>query len=162
MEYNLLRLRNNLDKYIPVDLTYTFNEEQLKGTDLLSLENVKIIGEIYKDSLDELNLNVSVEGIFKLPCAITLKEVEYPFNVKIEGTIEELMGENEEFVKKDENTLDIFPIIWENILMEIPMRVISEGAEDQISNLEGNGWKVITDEEEDIVNPALAKLKDLL
>ncbi len=35
--------------------------------------------------------------------------------------------------------------------MEIPMRVVSEGAEDQISNLEGNGWKVITDEENDIV-----------
>ena len=42
------------------------------------------------------------------------------------------------------------------------MRVVSEGAEDQISNLEGNGWKVITDSEEDIINPALAKLKDLL
>ena len=162
MEYNLLRLRNGLDKYILVDLTYTFSEEQLKGTDLLKLEDVKIIGEIYTDSLDEVCLNVNVDGVFKLPCAITLKEVDYPFNVKIEGTIEELMGENEEFVKKDENTLDIFSIIWENILMEIPMRVVSEGAEDQISNLEGNGWKVITDEEEDIINPALAKLKDLL
>ena len=162
MEYNLLRLRNNLDKYISVDLTYTFSEEQLKGTDLLELKDVKIIGEIYKDSLDELNLIANVKGIFKIPCAVTLKPVDYPFDIKIEGTIDELMGENEEFVKKDENTLDIFPIIWENILMEIPMRVISEGAEDQISNLEGNGWKVITDKEEDIINPALAKLKDLL
>ena len=145
MEYNLLRLRNNLDKYIPIDLTYTFSEEQIKGTDLLELKDVKIIGEIYKDSLDDICLNVNVEGVFKLPCAITLKEVDYPFNVKIEGTTSELMGENEEFVKKDENTLDIFPIIWENILMEIPMRVVS-----------------ITDQEEDIINPALAKLKDLL
>ena len=162
MEYNLLRLRNNLDKYISVDLTYTFDKEQLKGTDLLELKDVKIVGEIYKDSLEEICLNVNVEGIFKLPCAITLKPVEYPFAIKIEGSTNELMGENEEFVKKDENTLDIFPIIWENILMEIPMRVVSEGAEDQISNLEGNGWKVITDEENDIINPALAKLKDLL
>ena len=162
MEYNLLRLRNNLDKYISVDLTYTFSEEQLKGTDLLELKDVKIIGEIYKDSLDELNLIANVKGIFKIPCAVTLKPVDYPFDIKIEGTIDELMGENEEFVKKDENTLDIFPIIWENILMEIPMRVVSEGAEEEISNLEGNGWKVITDEENDIINPALAKLKDLL
>ncbi len=162
MEYNLLRLHNGLDKYISVDLTYTFSDEQMKGTDLLELKDVKIVGEIYKDGLDEVCLNVNVEGIFKLPCAITLKPVDYPFSVKIDGTIEELMGENEEFVKKDENTLDIFPIIWENILMEIPMRVVSEGAEDQISNLEGNGWKVITDEENDIINPALAKLKDLL
>ena len=160
MEYNLLRLRNNLDKYISVDLTYTFSEEQLKGTDLLELKDVKIIGEIYKDSLDELNLIANVKGIFKIPCAVTLKPVDYPFDIKIEGTIDELMGENEEFVKKDENTLDIFPIIWENILMEIPMKVVS----DQVGDVQtsGNGWRLITEEDSKSINPEFEKLKDLL
>ena len=162
MEYNLLRLKNDLERFIPIEEEYSFSKEQLKGTDVISLDNMKVVGEITKDAIDNIYLNVDVSGTLVLPCAITLKPVDYPFNIKIEGNIDELVEENEKSVKKDENTLDIFPIIWENILMEIPMRVVSKGAEEELSNLEGNGWKVITEEDNGEINPELAKLKDLL
>ncbi len=162
MEYNLLRLKNDLERFIPIEEEYSFFKEQLKGTDVISLDNMKVVGEITKDAIDNIYLNVDVSGTLVLPCAITLKPVDYPFNIKIEGNIDELVEENEKSVKKDENTLDILPIIWENILMEIPMRVVSKGAEEELSNLEGNGWKVITEEDNGEINPELAKLKDLL
>lgn len=162
MEYNLLRLKNGLDEFISIDEIYSFSKEELKGTDVISLNDVKVVGEITKDAIDELYLDINVRGTLVLPCAITLKPVNYPFDIKIEGNIDELVGENEKSVKKDENTLDILPIIWENILMEIPMRVVSKGAEEELSNLEGNGWKVITEEDNGEINPELAKLKDLL
>ena len=162
MEYNLLRLKNDLEKFIPVDESYSFLKEELEGTDVISLDDVKVSGEITKDAIDNLYLNIDVKGVLVLPCAITLKPVNYPFDIKIEGNIDELVEENEKSVKKDENTLDILPIIWENILMEIPMRVVSEDAEEELSNLEGNGWKVITEEDDGEINPELAKLKDLL
>ena len=162
MEYNLLRLKNNLEQFIPIDTHYSFSKEELSGTDIISLNDVKIVGEINKDATYNICLNVEVSGVLVLPCAITLKPVDYPFNIKIEGNIDELIGENEKSVKKDENTLDILPIIWENILMEIPMRVVSKGAEEELSNLEGNGWRVITKEDNGEINPELAKLKDLL
>ncbi len=162
MEYNLLRLKNDLERFIPIEEEYSFSKEQLKGTDVISLDNMKVVGEITKDAIDNIYLNVDVSGTLVLPCAITLKPVDYPFNIKIEGNIDELVEENEKSVKKDENTLDILPIIWENILMEIPMRVVSKGAEEELSNLEGNGWKVITEEDNGEINPELAKLKDLL
>lgn len=162
MEYNLLRLKNDLDEFISIDESYSFSKEELKGTDVISLNDVKVVGEITKDAIDELYLDINVSGTLVLPCAITLKPVNYPFDIKIEGNIDELVGENEKSVKKDENTLDILPIIWENILMEIPMRVVSEDAEEELSNLEGNGWKVITEEDDHEINPELAKLKDLL
>lgn len=162
MEYNLLRLKNDLERFIPIEEEYSFSKEQLKGTDVISLDDMKVVGEITKDAIDNIYLNVDVSGTLVLPCAITLKPVDYPFNIKIEGNIDELVEENEKSVKKDENTLDILPIIWENILMEIPMRVVSKGAEEELSNLEGNGWKVITEEDNGEINPELAKLKDLL
>ena len=162
MEYNLLRLKNGLDEFISIDEIYSFSKEELKGTDVISLNDVKVVRKITKDAIDELYLDINVRGTLVLPCAITLKPVNYPFDIKIEGNIDELVGENEKSVKKDENTLDILPIIWENILMEIPMRVVSEDAEEELSNLEGNGWKVITEEDDGEINPELAKLKDLL
>ena len=162
MEFNLLRLKNNLDTFIPVNLVYSFDRKDLEGTDIIRLDNISITGRIYKNSLDEISLDINIKGSAILKCAITLNEVEYPLNISISNTVDELLNENNEIVKKDENTLDILPIIWENILMEIPIRVVSEGAEAQISNLKGNGWRVITEEDNSDINPELAKLKDLL
>jgi len=161
MEFNLLRLKNGLDKYIDIDLTYSFTKEEIEGTDLLSLNNVKIKGEITKNAIDDIMIHLNVSGQMELPCAITLVPVIYPFEVEIDGSREELIDEQAENAKKDENILDIFPIIWENILMEIPMKVVSPGSEDKLTNLQGDGWRVITEEEKEI-NPELAKLKDLL
>ena len=94
-----------------------------------------------------------------IPCAITLKPVKYPFSIQIEGDLNEIVEENAEKYLNSKNTLDILPIIWENILMEIPMRVVSEGADD--ITLEGDGWKLITGDEK-VENTELSKLKDLL
>ena len=101
MEYNLLRLKNDLDEFILIDESYSFSKEELKGTDVISLNDVKVVGEITKDAIDEIYLDINVSGTLVLPCAITLKPVNYPFDIKIEGNIDELAGENEKSVKKD-------------------------------------------------------------
>ena len=109
----------------------------------------------------EYEISMEVTGTMILPCAVTLKPVEYPFQLKIEGNLEQILQEIDENAKKIENSIDILPIIWENILMEIPMRVVSKEAEEV--HLEGDGWKLVTDKDSvKETNPALAKLKDLL
>ena len=148
MKYDIIRLNNNIVKSIEVNEIYSFTQEELSGTDLLKLDNVKIEGEIIKNSLGNIELNLYVEGVMVLPCAITLKPVNYPFNVEISGEIEELMENFEENERNFQNSIDILPIIWENILMEIPMRVVSEEAENNNITTEGNGWKFVTEEEE--------------
>ena len=160
MEFNLLRLKNNLEKNILIDMTYSFDEELLKQADLLDLKDVTIQGDIHKDCLDEIILEVDVKGVMELPCAITLKPVEHPFSFKISGNIEELLEEIDENAKKSKNTIDILPIIWENILMEIPMKVVSDDAD--LSALKGDGWRVITEDMSPEINSGLEKLKDLL
>lgn len=160
MEFDLLRLKNDLEKNIPIDLRYSFSKDYLDMTELIKLDNVHIIGDLHKDVLDNIVLSVTVAGIMVLPCARTLKPVDYPFNINIEGNVEELMEEIDKKSKKSENTIDILPIIWENILMEIPMRVVSDDA--NLSNLQGDGWRVITEYNKSEGNSELAKLKDLL
>ena len=154
MIYDITRLNNSIDKYINVDETDSFSKEELSGTDLLKLDNVKINGQIFRNSLGNIELNLIVDGIMVLPCAITLKPVDYPFNIEINGEIDELV---EEKSKKFQNTIDILPIIWENILLEIPMRVVSEEAKDV--TLKGDGW-VFTTEEEEKNNPFMDLLND--
>ena len=159
MEIDITRLKSGIDEFVDVDLDYSFSKEELEGTDLLELNNVKIKGMITKDTLENYSADLSVEGVMVLPCAITLKPVNYPFSVKIEGNLEEMLQEINENAKKIENSIDIFPIIWENILMEIPMKVVSEEAKD--IKLEGDGWRLITDNNREEINPEFAKLSQL-
>ena len=159
MLIDLIRLKNDIEKRIDIDFKYSFDEDYLKKTDLIKLDDVKVSGVITKNSLGDIQINLNAEGTMVLPCAITLEEVDYPFSIKIDKSLEELIEETSENLKKDENTLDILPIIWENILMEIPMKVVSKNAD--TSNLKGDGWEFITEERKK-TNPELEKLKDLL
>ena len=86
-----------------------------------------------------------------VPCSRTLKPTEYKFESEIEENIEE----NEEKTKKIKKTIDILPIIWENILMEIPIRIINPDAEEEI--MKGDGWELITSD--NIGQNAEAKLE---
>jgi uncharacterized protein len=158
MNIDLLRLKNNVDKIIEIEDEITFGKEQLENTELIDLKDVKVVGEFTKDSMDDINLYLRVTGTMYLPCALTLETVEHKFEFTIDDKLENVLEEVKND-KKIENTIDILPIIWENILMEIPMRVVSPNAKPE--KLKGDGWQFVT-EQKDNVNPELEKLKELL
>ena len=83
---------------------------------------------------------------------ITLEPVEHNFIIELE-----------EILEKSKNILDITDILWQNILVEIPSKVRST---DEDINLEGNGWRVISEEqfnkERNNSNNPFANLDELL
>ena len=158
MEIDITRLKSGIDPFIPIDITYSFTKEELENSGILKLDDLKIKGEISRNSLDDYNINIIVEGTMVLPCSVTLKPVNYDFSIEIDENLAEMAEEFAENVKNNQKTIDIFPIIWENILMEIPMRIVSDDISDV--KTKGDGWELITDEKSG--NSTLAKLKDLL
>ena len=159
MNIDITRLKSGIDSQVEIDMLYSFDKEMLKKTDIISLDNISVKGYITSNSIDDYDLDVNVDGIMVLPSSLTLEPTDYKFSIKIEGNIDELLKEINETLKKNQNTIDILPIIWENILMEIPIRVV--GDKNQNLQMEGYGWKLITEEEKKL-NPELQKLKDLL
>ena len=159
MNIDITKLKSGIQSQIEIDEVYSFSKDILDGTDIMSLDDVNIIGYITSNSVDDYDLDVNVSGVMVLPCSLTLKPVNYRFETKIEGNIDKLLGEINETLKKNQNSIDILPIIWENILMEIPIRVVSDDSANL--KLEGEGWKLITESEKRL-NPELQKLKDLL
>lgn len=160
MIIDLIKLKNNIIKKIDIDEIYTFDEEYIDKRDILELKDVKIKGYITKDSLDNYITDLKIEGKAVLPCSITLEPVDYDFKTEISGNLEEMWQEINGIDENLENTIDILPIIWENILMEIPMKVVSKDAEN--IHLEGDGWRLITDNKKEDTNPAFEKLNELL
>lgn len=159
MNIDITRLKSGIDSQVEIDMLYSFDKEMLKKTDIISLDNISVKGYITSNSIDDYDLDVNVDGIMVLPSSLTLEPTDYKFSIKIEGNIDELLKEINETLKKNQNTIDILPIIWENILMEIPIKVISPKAKN--IKAKGNGWELITDSEKE-GNHSLAKLKDLL
>lgn len=142
MNIDITRLKSGVDEYTVIDLQHTFTKEELQDSDILELPELKVEGDITYH-LDMFHLRVTVTGMMILPCAISLKPVNYPFSFEIDEDLDEDLQEN---LKNVQNSLDILPIIWENILMEIPMRVVSSDLSDVKTS--GDGWKLITEEDE--------------
>lgn len=152
MEIDLTILNNKSS--IDIDSDITFPKEDLTKAGILKMDKVHVQGSI-TPALDDYFISLNIKGKMDLPCSLTLKPVDFPFNI----VVEENLSEIDENFKKTQKTIDILPIIWENILMEIPMKVISPYAKDM--QTKGEGWELITDSEKK-GNNSLAKLKDLL
>lgn len=131
---------NYLNRFskLTIDEDFTIKNEYLENTDIRKLDNLHVTGEVEIDYEDNININLELTGTMILPCAVTLKDVEYTF----ETSIEENIGKFEEIFKKNKNSLEISEILWENIVLEIPIRVVSESAEP--SNTSGDGWELIS------------------
>lgn len=118
---------------VDVDGTITFPEEKLKSAGIIRLEDVSVHGKAIINYEDEIELDLDLSGKIYLPCAISLEEVEVPFATKIE----EIIGENN---INNNFYLDLSDILWENIVLEIPIKVVKEGV--QLETSSGKGWSV--------------------
>ena len=157
MELNLAVLSNGEVKEYDEDFTIT--SELYKSVGILDLKDLHVTGRIYLDSLSMLIVNLTVTGIMVLPDSVTTEPVDYPFTSKIE---EELDTNDENFIEyyqKSQNILDIMKILWENIVLEVPMRFTTT----KDAHLSGDGWSLGEDRnKDDQIDPRLAKLGELL
>lgn len=141
--------------------------ESLKNNDIRQIDLVQVTGMCTADQ-EELIFSYSIKGKMILPCARTLVDVPYSFDINatdIFSTSEQLDADDEEDGVHQvlEETLDLKPYIKENIILETPYRVFSneKGLE------EGEGWAFYVEdehqkEEKEKIDPRLAKLKRLL
>lgn len=142
---------------IPVDSVFDISKDYLKNTDMRDISPIKVTGYVSNNE-EEYELNINVSGEMILPCARTLKDVKYPFSIDISEPIGE---NNENSLEIVQNSIDIFPIIWQYILMDVPLRVLHPDAKD--FHMEGEGWHLITeDDKKEVIDPRLAKLKDYI
>ena len=156
MELNLAELTNGSVTY---DNDFVINADTYKEVGILDLKNLHVTGDISLNSVSMLAVNLTVTGIMVIPDSVTTEPVDYPFTSKIEEEYD-INDENFlEYYQKEQNILDIMKILWENIVLEVPMRFTA--TED--AHLSGDGWSLGLDKnKEEQIDPRLAKLSELL
>lgn len=144
---------------LEIDADVTLSKELYQNADILDLQNVHIMGNVKYDYENHLVLELQVKGEFQLEDAITLEPIVYPFTCEVEEKLENISEYCGKFYEKSKNTLDISEILWENIVLEIPIRATNANLSNL--NLQGSGWEMAQSEIEKI-DPRLEKLTELL
>ena len=142
---------------IIIDETLTYDKECYKNTSIKELKPVKVSGKIFYNISDEIELDVDVEGMMILEDSITLDPIEYPYSFNINEIVNETNDEIKEYYQNSKNTLDIMPILWQNIVLEVPISITKE----KDAHLSGEGWELKNNDEKNI-DPRLAELSKLL
>lgn len=141
---------------LKLDESINFEGYDLKSVGIEELKDVKLNGSVKINIADEVILKANLSGTMILLDAIDSSEIEYPFNIEIE----ENLTDNDEYnLEKTQNTLDIMNVLWQNIVLEVPMRVVKK--ENENVSLQGEGWELISDDTKK-VDPRLSPLMDLL
>ena len=131
---------------VPVEFDPTYYE----NTAIKGLKNILVSGKIYGGLSDEVEGELTVKGIMVLEDAYTLELVDYPFEFSME--------ENLKISQNNENILDITEILWQNIVLEVP---ISYSVTKEIPETKGEGWE-LNNQESKKIDSRFAKLTELL
>jgi len=143
---------------------FEYNEDLVFDKDIYSNEEIKdtknlhLEGYVYYNSAEILEINLEVNGIMILSDSVTLEDIEYPFSIKINEEYGLNDGYFKEYYENEQNILDIMAILWENIVLEVPMHLTNT----KDAKLEGVGWSLGNNKNSEEIDPRLAKLTELL
>ena len=141
MDIDLSLLHSNTVEVIDINNSYELTKDYYENTDIRELSSIDVVGQITRKENENNELNdyieCTIKGKMLIPDSITLDTVTYPFTIEYSDFIDENS-------LKNENMLDILAFLWENIVLEIPLQFTKEV---DYSKFQGNGWRLISEEE---------------
>ena len=156
MNIDLTSLHSHVVDKVDITNIYTIPEDYFGTTGVKKLEDIKVDGYVYlspsEDDIEEEvdSINCKIEGNMIIEDSISLEPVQYPFSINYDDIIEENC-------KKNENTLDIFSFLWENIVLEVPLQFTKV---EDFSKFRGDGWKLVSENELTENNNPFSELLD--
>jgi uncharacterized protein len=150
-ELNKYRLSNNTFDYIADFSTY-ITEDMI---DFIDVSPVKISGSFkVLEAFEQYLFEVKVECTLTIACAITLEPVDVPMEFETSLIFSKSLEDDNVYLIEG-STVDLDPVIWANILIEKPMRILSKNAYENFDE----SIVTLDDDEKIAVNP-FGKLKE--
>ena len=134
-----MELDLNFNNDYIIDEVVNIPSDYFKDTKVKKLDGIKVKGKFYYDIENNLSAKLKITGTMIIEDDISLEEIDYPFEIEFDDILEENL-------KNNQNTLDLFEFLWENIVLEVPLKFTKVT---NLSEFHGDGWKLIS--EEDIV-----------
>lgn len=151
MIVDITKLNQNIVSEINVDDDVVLEGEQFKDSDIIGLKDLHVAGNIKLNQEREAELDLKLTGIMIIEDSISLEELEHQISIDIQ----------EVFEKNDTNltnTIDISDILWQNIVLEVPLRFTNVR---DYSKFKGEGWKLLSEDDIQSSNNPFKDLEDL-
>jgi uncharacterized protein len=166
MKYSQRDLLQLPGHHLHFDAPVAFSPELFRDTPRLTrLDDVRAEGDgEYDSQMQRLELHLHVTGRMTCPSDVTGKAVTFPFDSEADETISFNTQDagDYEILSVEGSELDLVPVIFRQILLEIPIKIKEEGP---IDYPKGDGWEVMDEatyekQRASRIDPRLAALKD--
>lgn len=157
--------RNAHEKPYPFQGEVHVDELENMNNDIRKIDPLHVEGK-YSIHEDEIIFSFTIKGKMILPCARTLVDVPYPFQIKADEvfSLSPYYGEKEmedDIHQVEGEEIDLKPYVMENVVLHIPFRVFTDDEEAyKQAAFKGEGWEFISPEEkEKTIDPRMEKLQ---
>ncbi|WP_075528517.1 YceD family protein [Sporosarcina ureilytica] len=169
MKWSINQLQRYRQGNMPFDEMVNLESVIKRNPEIRAIAPVHVTGSC-KIGEGKVECNFQLEGTLVLPCARTWEDADFPFSIQSTETFgwdENVLQADDEIHPVEGDFVELNPIFEELILLEIPLQVYSERAED-MKKVDGKGWSYTTDEaysahleeSKPKVDPRLASLAD--
>ena len=148
MKWQIAKLVKQQTNQVVIDEEVDFSSLVERNSDVRELSNVRISGEgRVKASEKRVIFKLDISGTMTLGCALTLEDVIYPFRIQ---TTEIFTWNDDAYDETSDehlvtgNQIELAPIVWQNIFLEIPLKVVSDNAYEK---LKAQGIEIESEEE---------------
>lgn len=166
MKWQIAKLLKVSSKEIEINESVDFTDAAKRNSDIKKISAIQVEGTGKIDATNRTaTFDLSIKGQMTLSCALTLDDCPYPFEAKVNPTYiwdsEKYDEDSEDYLVKD--TIELAPAIWQEIFIQIPLRVVKEGAYEELAS---RGIEFLTTEDlekevENRIDPRLEVLKGL-
>ncbi len=165
MKWSKTELLNSPKATIFFDEGIVFEQKFIsKINHLRELQDVEVNGQLMYDAQSDIaTCHFEIQGVMIVPCSITNEDVEYPFSTSASQVFAfHKVSKDEDVIEAKKDMVELMPVIFQNIILEIPLKVTKEGI---TQYPKGKGWEVVTEEDyikekADEIDPRLAKLRE--
>ena len=155
MEFDLNKIT---EQGILIDSTINFGVLYLQVIGIKSICKKNVSGRIYYSLTKEVIFAGNVKGNMTLVDGYSGDLIDYPFNINLDEILANFSNEDEKVGKKPKNSLDLKEVLWENIVLEVPI-VVSK--DNEVKTKKGEFWEV-RDENSKKDDPRLECFRTLL
>jgi len=136
--YKIAKLIKASTTEISINEAVDFADAVNQHFDIKKLSKILVTGKgLLKPTSRTMEFELTITGEMTLSCALTLDEVAYPFATTINPTFtwnaEQHDPYSEDYLIKD--TVELAPLIWQEILIQVPQRVVKDGAHAELKRL---------------------------
>jgi len=136
MKWSLQQLNKFYDSDFSFEESFDFTEEIKNISDILGISEIKVKGRLKVLDFNAFSFDLKIVGTMILEDSRTLDPIDYDIKLEVNETFGIEDDGNDVIRLIEANTVDLRPVVWENILLEKPIRIVKEESPSELDKEE--------------------------